>query len=76
MMAFAVENSELAMYEALASVAEAAGDSDTSALARSIQQEERATAEKIWRLLPEAALEAYGRLTGGLTGGYADTTTA
>ncbi|MDQ2711207.1 MAG: ferritin-like domain-containing protein [Acidobacteriota bacterium] len=76
MMAFAVENSELAMYEALASVAEAAGDSDTFALARSIQKEEKATAEKIWQLLPDAALEAYGRLTGGSTGGYAGSTSA
>ena len=76
MMAFAVENSELAMYEALASVAEAAGDFDTSALARSIQKVEKATAEKIWRLLPEAALEAYSRLTSGSSRGYAGSTSA
>ncbi len=54
--AFAVENSELAMYEAIANFAEAAGDSDTVALARSIQEEEKAAAEKIWRLLPTSAL--------------------
>src|SRR3954451_14908969 len=56
MMAYAVENSEMAMYEALATVADAAGDAQTAALAREIQQEEQATAEKIWRYLPTAAV--------------------
>jgi ferritin-like metal-binding protein YciE len=64
MMAFAVENSEMAMYEALAAVAEAAGDSETVSLARSIQAQEKATAEKVWSLLPSAASEAFERLTG------------
>ena len=64
MMAFAVENSEIAMYESLATVAEAAGDTQTAALAREIQQQEKATADKVWKLLPTAALEAYSRLTG------------
>ncbi len=59
MVAYAVENSELAMYEALALIAEAAGDSETESLARTIQQEEKSTAEKMWQLLPGAALEAY-----------------
>jgi ferritin-like metal-binding protein YciE len=65
MMAFAVENSELAMYESLASVAEAAGDTQTAALAREIQAEEKATADKVWKLLGPAALDAYTRITGG-----------
>ncbi len=65
MMAFAVENSELAMYEALATVAEAAGDATTAMLAREIQAEEKATAEKVWRLLPSAAIEAFDRVTAG-----------
>ncbi len=64
MMAFAVENSELAMYEALATVAEAAGDTITASLAREIQAEERATAEKVWKLLPSAAEESFRRITG------------
>src|SRR5581483_4540998 len=64
MMAYAVENSEIAMYESLATVAEAAGDTQTATLAREIQQQEKATAEKVWQLLPTAALEAYSRLTG------------
>ena len=64
MMAFAVENSELAMYEALATVAEAAGDTITASLAREIQAEEKATAEKVWKLLPSAAEESFRRITG------------
>jgi ferritin-like metal-binding protein YciE len=64
MMAYAVENSEMAMYEALATVADAAGDAQTAALAREIQQEEQATAEKIWRYLPTAAVTALQRVAG------------
>jgi ferritin-like metal-binding protein YciE len=65
MMAYAVENSEVAMYESLACSAEAAGDTETAALARQIQQQERATAEKVWKLIPSAAVSAYQRLTAG-----------
>lgn len=68
-MAFAVENTEVAMYEALAMVAEAAGDSETESLACSIQQEEKATAEKVWALLPGAATDAYRQLTGKIAAG-------
>jgi ferritin-like metal-binding protein YciE len=63
MMAFAVENSECAMYEALAVVADASGDSETAQLARSIQAQEKATADKVWALLPGAATEAFARVT-------------
>ena len=62
MMAFAVENSELAMYQALISVAEAAGDTETAALGRSIQAEEKKTADKVWSLLSPAAVDAYRRV--------------
>jgi ferritin-like metal-binding protein YciE len=65
MMAFAVENSELAMYQALISVAEAAGDTETVALARSIQAQEKETADKVWNLLSPAAVNAYRRITSG-----------
>ncbi len=68
MVAYAVENSELAMYEALATAAEAAGDTQTAALARDIQAEEKATAEKIWNLIPASAVQAFERLTGAGTG--------
>ena len=63
MMAFAVENSEMAMYESLITVAEAAGDPQTAALARQIQAQEKATAQKVWSLLPQAALVAFRRVT-------------
>ena len=63
MIAFAVENSELAMYEALAAVAEAAGDSITERLAREIQTEEKTAAEKLWKLLPTAATVSFVRVT-------------
>jgi ferritin-like metal-binding protein YciE len=70
MMAFAVESSECAMYEALATVAEAAGDTQTASLARDIQAQEKATADKVWRMLPIAALTAFQRLSGGRSAGY------
>ena len=64
MIAFAVENSEIAMYESLATVAEAAGDTQTASLARQIQTEEKVTADKIWSLIPIAAVQAFERVTG------------
>ncbi len=75
MMAYAVESSEIAMYESLATVAEAAGDTQTATLARSIQAEEKTTAEKVWKLIPSAAVDAYQRLIGG-TAATSRTTTA
>lgn len=67
MMAFAVENSECAMYESLIASAEAAGDTETASLARSIQAQEKATAEKVWKLIPQAATQAFRTVTGGST---------
>ena len=58
MMAFAVENSEIAMYESLITVAEAANDHQTAELARRIQQQERTTAEKVWRFIAPCARQA------------------
>jgi ferritin-like metal-binding protein YciE len=60
-MAFSVENSEIAMYESLALAATAAGDLETGELARSIQKQEQETADKIWRLIPAAAERSYYR---------------
>ncbi|MBV8832537.1 MAG: DUF892 family protein [Acidobacteriaceae bacterium] len=76
MMAYAVENSEIAMYEALVAVAEAAGDTQTATLAREIQQQEKATAEKVWRLLPSAAVAAFERVTSAAPGVRGTATTA
>ncbi len=63
MIAYAVENSEMAMYESLATAAEAAGDTQTASLAREIQAEEKATAEKVWKMIPTAALQAFERVS-------------
>jgi ferritin-like metal-binding protein YciE len=57
MMAFAVENAEVAMYEAMAIAAETVGDDVTSDLARRIQTEERATADKVWNVIAPSAAE-------------------
>jgi ferritin-like metal-binding protein YciE len=65
MTAFAVEKSECAMYEALASVAAAAGDRITEGLARDIQAQETATADKIWRFISTRSKIAFNMLTAG-----------
>jgi len=62
-IAYSVEASECAMYEALASVAEAAGDAATERLAREIQDEERRAAEAVWGFLPSRAKIAFNMLT-------------
>jgi len=58
MMAFAVENAEVAMYECLAEVSAIAGDAATESLARKIQQQEKNTAEKVWGQIAPAANRA------------------
>jgi len=59
MIAFAVENAEVAMYEALKVAAETAGDEETAALAIRIQGQERATAAKIWPEIGPAAIAGF-----------------
>jgi ferritin-like metal-binding protein YciE len=58
MMAFAVENAEVAMYESLAVAARSIGDSTTEELAKTIQQQEKRTAEKVWAEIAPAARQA------------------
>jgi ferritin-like metal-binding protein YciE len=70
MMAYTVECSETAMYEALATVARQAGDMETETLARTIQQEERTTGDKIWAHLPVASRIAFNRIVGDSTEHY------
>jgi ferritin-like metal-binding protein YciE len=55
MMAYAVENAEVAMYESLIVAARLSGDTATELLARSIQVQEKATAEKLWAQIAPAA---------------------
>ena len=58
-MAFAVENAEVAMYEAIATVCSAAGDRETEEIARTIQIQERQTADKVWSHIARAAQAAF-----------------
>jgi ferritin-like metal-binding protein YciE len=62
MVAYAVECFEVAMYEALVAVAEAAGDQDTALLARDIQEEERETAANVWHLIAPWAHTSFNKL--------------
>ena len=58
MMAYAVENAEVAMYESLAQAAHLAGDSRTEEIARQIQRQEKETADKVWAQIAPAARRA------------------
>ncbi len=58
MQAYAIENLEVAVYEALYAAADEAGDKETARLARSIQDEEKAAAEKIWDRIATSARSA------------------
>ena len=62
-IAFAAENAEIAMYEALATVSAEAADSATERLARSIQREEEQAKSKVWNLLPLSARQSFGVVT-------------
>jgi len=64
MMAFAVENAEVAMYQALFIAAETAGDDQTAELARQIQAQEQETADKVWRVIAPSATRAYQAVRG------------
>jgi len=59
MMAFAVENAEVAMYESLFLAAETANDTETAALAKRIQAQEQETADKVWEVIAPTAVEAF-----------------
>ena len=65
MIAYAVENSEVAMYESLATAAAEANDSTTELLAREIQQQERDTAQIVWKMIPQAARRSFAKISGG-----------
>jgi ferritin-like metal-binding protein YciE len=65
MAAYAVEHSEIAMYESLAVAASACGDRETEQLARTIQEEERRAAEKVWGQLATVARQSFLKVTSG-----------
>jgi len=58
MMAYAVENAEVAMYESLAVAARSINDTATEKLAQTIQQQEKQTAEKVWAEIAPAARQS------------------
>jgi ferritin-like metal-binding protein YciE len=60
---FAMENSEIAMYEELAVIAAFAGDTETEQLARAIQEEERAAAKKVWDLIDSSCRQSFMKMT-------------
>ena len=61
-MAYAVENAEIAMYESLALTANSFGDADTERLVRDIQSQEKEAAGRVWKLIEPVAGEAFVRL--------------
>lgn len=62
MMAFSVENAEIAMYESLLEACSVAGDDRTAEIAGGIQQQERDTAKKVWEQIAPAASHAISGL--------------
>lgn len=64
MMTHAAAAGEAAMYEALATVAAEAGDTETERLARELQTEEREDQQMAWGILPDSALDAFRSVTG------------
>jgi ferritin-like metal-binding protein YciE len=60
---YTMENAEIAMYEALAATAAAAGDLQTEQLAREIQEEERRAATTLWHLIAPCSQESYGKIS-------------
>ena len=64
-IAYAIEQSEVASYEALKVAAEAVGDIPTATLAEEIQREEQMAAQRIWNLIPANARLSVERQTSG-----------
>jgi ferritin-like metal-binding protein YciE len=62
-LAYAIEQSEVAAYEALKVAAEAVGDIPTANLAEEIQREEQMAAQRIWNLLPATSRLSVERQT-------------
>jgi ferritin-like metal-binding protein YciE len=62
-IAYTLENGEVAMYEALATAANVAGDLQTEQLAREIQQEEESAAKRFWHMIAPVAREGMLRIS-------------
>ena len=61
-------SAEMAMYEALASVAAASGDTRTESLARQLQKEEKEDWDQSWALLGSSAQAAFQTVMGRAAG--------
>jgi ferritin-like metal-binding protein YciE len=61
-------SAEMAMYEALATVAAAAGDIKTETLARELQKEEKDDWDQSWALLSSSALASFQTVVGRSAG--------
>ncbi|MBW3623809.1 MAG: ferritin-like domain-containing protein [Armatimonadetes bacterium] len=55
---YAIEHFEMGMYQSLESFATAIGDTETAQLARSIFEQEKETAERVWSQIGPAAARA------------------
>jgi ferritin-like metal-binding protein YciE len=62
LLAYTVTHGEIAMYEVLAMVGEAAGDTEAQSIALLFQQDEKVVAEKIWRLFAAASQREFKNL--------------
>lgn len=62
-MCVGAASAEMAMYESLANVAAAAGDTVTEQLARQLQTEEKDDYDKAWALLGASARDALTKVT-------------
>jgi ferritin-like metal-binding protein YciE len=64
-------SAEMAMYESLANVAAAAGDTQTESLARELQKEEKDDWDQSWALLRSSALASFQTVMGRSAGATA-----
>ena len=56
MKAYATENFECAMYQALEAYSTAISDTETASLARQLHQQEKQAAEMVWQMIEPAAI--------------------
>ena len=62
--AYALENFEVGMYTSLQAYADAVGDTETAALAKTIIGEEQQAGAKLLALIPQVAIQAVGKTAG------------
>jgi ferritin-like metal-binding protein YciE len=60
-VAYTIEHAKIAMYESLATVAEAVADGETAAITREIQHEIERAARKVWVMISVAAAQSVSK---------------